>query len=343
MAFAVHHLGSLAESRVATDFIHHFLPLLELDLHLIQIRRLRRPQLRIGDRQADRLAGFDGSERDGRCLAGILRGITHTALAEPDLHAVVLRNAVGIDGHIHGSRIDIRHSQVGGDGRTAHGFHPHALPDTRHRRIPDAIGFGHLLSARLFAVVGGIQDLHGEFLLAPALQERRDIEGKGGIAAGVVAHELVIDIDLGRPVHRFEVQHHALFPPGGRDLERGGIPEGLVRSNPHAHTGERRFDAERDQDLPVPLLRFRVLGRNHGIVPQTIEGGPLFPHHLRTRILRMGVRRGNLGSPVGLDGNRGRLPGLGRGFLPAAHDGGCEQDGGKRMSHTVRIWISTAA
>ena len=53
--------------------------------------------------------------------------------------------------------------------------------------------------------------------------------------------------------------------------------------------------------------------------------------------------RGVLGGPDGLDGNRGRGPGPGRVFLPAADDGGHEEDGGKRMSHTVRIWISTVA
>ena len=201
------------------------------------------------------------------------------------------------------------------------GLQPYGLPDAAHRRVPDALGTGNLLAARLFVVVRSINYLHQQFLLA-LLQVGGNIKGESRKAARMRAHILAVHPHFRAPVHRLEIEPDLLLFPLFGNGERGAVPQGILFRDVLPYTGKGRFNGKRNQDFSIGLLGADICipGGNH-IVPEAVERLPGFPFHLRTGIFRQRIGRIYIGRPRGQDVVRKGRPGKGFFFLLRAGQG----------------------
>lgn len=205
------------------------------------------------------------------------------------------------------------------------GFHPHGLPDARHGGVVDPPGFEDLLAARLAALVGGVGHLDDDLLRSAAADQIGDVERKGVVAALVTARLPAVYPHHGRVIHRPEVEQDTPAVPCGGDIERSPVPEFLGGQERALHARQRRFDAERHQNLSVGDGRCGSLGRGHGVIPQSVEVLPLGTHQLRARVFGQRTARIDLIRPAGFDLVTGGPP-LGRSRRGDEERSGKEQE-----------------
>ena len=259
--------------------------------------------------------GFGDGEEDigpiGTCKYGSGRHfctVTDAAFKKLDLDNVPCLKPGGLHMDAELGVIHIGLRQIRDDGRLRNGLQPYCLPDSGDGGVPDAPGMGHLLAARLPALVRCIQHLHLQLLLTALFQEACDVEGERGISAGVDSGLLSVHPDLRLPVHGTKVEQHTLTLPLARNGETAHVPEGLIRTNFLPNAGELRFHCKRHQNLSLGGLEGIVLIQD-GIVPFPVEVGPGRPYHLRTRILRQRGGRVHLRGPAGRNIGHGLCPG----------------------------------
>ena len=225
-----------------------------------------------------------------------------------------------------------------GDVGLGHGLEPDRLPDARHGRVEDAVRLHDLLAAGDAAVVlvGRVPGPQHDLLLRAPLQEPGDVVSERVVAAAMAPGLAAVDPDRALPVDRAEVKEEAAAAPGLGHLDRPPVPEGLVDADRLADARERRFDRERDQDLPVPGLGAAGLTARDGIVPEAVQVRPIRAGHLGPGIFGQGVGRADLGRPAGHDPVPGGLPLRGRlGFAGGERAGEHEerQNGGRGSLH----------
>ena len=112
----------------------------------------------------------------------------------------------GFNVHCEHSGIDVRGGHITVYVCCRSAFQPHALPDTCHRRVPDASGLRHLLAARnLCALVSGVQNLYHQ-LLGIAFEVWGYIYGERSVSTGMIGYEGAVKIDFGSPVYSLEMK-----------------------------------------------------------------------------------------------------------------------------------------
>ena len=276
----IYYLGRSPYGSITAHLVLHLATLYRLDFKRIEIGRLGAPE---PCRRDFKPQGLSGSSF---CRCNQLSGFAVFGVPalgpfkDVDLYGICLFRCPGGDCEA----VLCCHRAVVRDIGIGNRFNPDALPDAGDGGVPDTAGPGNLLAAGLFAVVGSVKDLHYKFLFA-LYKVGGYVVGESGIAASVLSKALPVEPDLALPVHRIEVQQHLL--PRTRNGERTVVPEGLIGTYGPAHPGKGRLYAERHQNLPVGLLRPLPLCRCHRILPKPVQGLPVLPYHLRTRILRM--------------------------------------------------------
>ena len=107
----------------------------------------------------------------------------------------------------------------------ARGFEPHGLPDAAGARVKDAGGFQLpiLFAARNVAVGRWVFGAHGESVRA-GLQQARDVQLEGRVAALMPSCQPAVDPYHGAVIDGVEMQQHAAAFPGFRDGETTPVP-----------------------------------------------------------------------------------------------------------------------
>ena len=239
------------------------------DGHVVEVRRLRRPQVQLLRRQNGaaaavlvRFAAADGRSLIGNFDSSALR----RGRGEPPTDAS-LRQLRREQERLH---IVLRHV-LGPDG----------LPDAALRRVPDAAALRLLLAAREGYSVRIVA--HGDSQDVFAIPQKLcHIQCKGRIAARVRPGKQAVDVHPCPLVSGSDVQQH---PPAIRlcKRQRPPVPEHLTGLQNSAHPGQRRFRRKRHEDLPVPRAGAGVGGRD-GVVPEAVKIVIAFPHELRAGI-----------------------------------------------------------
>ena len=121
------------------------------DLQIIKERRIRRPKLRLSDRELN-LRALSLSHK---CLSIIKFHLAHIALCK----------AGSLYSHIDLTLGKISDSHVRLHMCILHWLHPYSLPDTCHRSVPDAMRIYDLLSARLIPEIGLVVNLHCKIVI----------------------------------------------------------------------------------------------------------------------------------------------------------------------------------
>ena len=253
----IDHHAHRTHGRIARYLIHLILPLAQAQPETVQIGCIRGPQLRIRNSRDHRLSGSGNCGRDPG------------PVGREDFH-LHRRIQIFVSGAIHryreGTAFRIGDCFVIRDVCSGNGLHPHALPDTGYRCVPDSPRHRNLLAAGLEIGIGGIGHLYPQLLLFSLVQIRGDIEAEMGISARMGTHQLVVYINLCEPVHRLKIQHHATLAPRIRNGKDGLIPKGLLLRDAFSHARKSRFHAERNQDRAV-TDRMLFFLRDDGILP----------------------------------------------------------------------------
>ena len=187
----------------------------------------------------------------------------------------------------------------------------------------------YLLTARLFAAVGGVPDADDELLRAVAVHGVGDVEGERVVAAAVFADLRSVHPHGGVPVHGAEVQQQPAVARHGGRREGAVVPEALRVGDGALHSAELRLHRERHEDLAVPVRGLRGAAVGDGVVPLAVEVGPDRARELWARIVGPGALGGDVPEPAGADvgGRLGR-----RGGSRAEHRG--RDQGGEGGTHT---------
>ena len=315
VAFRIAHLGNLAHRGIGVHLVHDLAAADDAEPQAVEVGLIRGPELHVRDGERQFGVPAAGHFLLREHLAGRLRRrIADGAVQQFDADLVPAAQGVGRDADAHRRGVDVGHDVIVHNAALGYRLEPDGLPDAGHRGIPDTARVEHLLAVGLeFGDVGRIRDFDDELLL-PALEVRGNVVFEGCIGTRMGIERNAVDRGLGLPVDAVEVQQDPLALPGTRDFKRGAVPEGILRGHRPADARERGFDGEGDEDLAV-RLRHRGRGdRGDGIVPESVQGFPVGTHHLRARVLRMGIRRGDLRRPAGHDVVSGRRP-VGHGFL----------------------------
>ncbi len=214
-----------------------------------------------------------------------------------------------------------------GDVGLGHGLHPDRLPDAGHGRIEDAVRLHDLLAAGDAAVVfvGRVPDAQDDLLPAAPLEETGHVVGERVVAAPVGPGLAAVDPDRALPVDGAEMEQDPARAPGLGHVDGPPVPEGVADADGLADAREGRFDREGHQDLPVPRRGPPGVPGRDGVVPQTVEAGPLGPDELGPGVFGQDALRTDLGRPAGGDAVSRRLPGRGR--LGPAGGGEGDEDG----------------
>ena len=253
-----------AHGKVAFDGV-----ITQRDGHVVELRRLRRPQMQLLRRDDSAAAAVRVRPAFGDGLA---------LIADGDLRA--LRRG-GEDLPADAPLRQLRGKEQRPDIPLRHQLRPHGLPDAALRRVPDAAALRLLLAAGKGDDVRVVAHGDGQGVLALP-QQLRDVKGKGGVAACVRSREQTVDVHPRPLVHCPEVQQRPHARPFF-ERQRPPVPEHLPRPERLPHAGQRRFRREGDEDLPVPRAGAGVGGRD-GIVPQAVERIKALPHELRAGI-----------------------------------------------------------
>ena len=198
-----------------------------------------------------------------------------------------------------------------------HRLEPYRLPDAARRRVIDAGRRSrYLLPDRLVGPPDRIEEADHELVRPTAVQEPRDVEREGVVVAAMRCREPAVDVDVGLPADRAEVQDHASRAPGSRDRERSPVPPPRVGAlNPR----QWRLDGERNEDRlgqAVPE-RGSLAHRPPLVLPTSVKAQPLRALQLRPGIGRERRDRRDRASPAcrqrrQLSDIRRRRPGCGR-------------------------------
>ena len=182
--------------------------------------------------------------------------------------------------------------------RVRHCLEPDRLPDARHGRIPDALGFEHLLSAGLRPLVGRIPHAHDQFLIACPLQGRGDIEGERIVAAAMSAHLPSVHEHVRFPVDRSEMQEHSRSARDCTRPERPAVPDALLIRDGRRNATQLGLHGKGHEYLPGKRLRLLRSRIQDGVVPEAVQVLPSGPCHFGARILGPHARRRHLGCPL---------------------------------------------
>ena len=266
----VHFCRNLPDGRIARHLVYHLAFPENGNVQAVKIRAGWRPEFGVCNGQND-IGPF--------CTADGL------AVAEFNPHLISCLQVVGIYVDAEGGLVYIGHGQIGKHSSFGDGFHPHRLPDTGNRRIPDGTRMSHLFSAGLPALVRGVQHFHLQVLRSAIFEQIRNVKGERGVTSGMDAGLLPVHPDIGLPVHGTEVQQHALPLPLSGNGKAALVPKGFVGPNLPLDAGQFGFGGKwNDNDSLRGLIGFILV--QDGVVPLSVQIAPLRTDHLRTRILR---------------------------------------------------------
>ena len=227
----------------------------KLDLDGIEVRIVGRPEARLLDGEADRLAGSPLTEH-------LARG----PLSLDDADARWPRTGWRLPGEVD-RELDLTAFHVG-DGKDAadvtliNRLHPHRLPDAADGRVPDPFGLELLLAARLRPLIRRIPDANEQFI-GTRLEMGGDIERKRIGAAAVIAELRPVEPHARVPVDGVEAEHDPLPLPRLRHGDRAPVPEQLLLRNAPPHPRQRRLWREGDEDVSIPCRGRCAVGRRH--------------------------------------------------------------------------------
>ena len=183
-------------------------------------------------------------------------------------------------------------------------LHPHRLPDTGGRRVPDAARVQALLADRRVLAVRGVRrvvDADDQFLGAAGLQRVGDVGAELVVATLVFGDLGAVDVHRRAPVDRAEVQLEVLAgadPPVGGDGEGAPVPHAVLVPFDARQLG---LDGVGNEDLLGEVLADRrlLVRRGGGELPGAVEVPPRTAGQLGPRVLAVGVGRGDLVRPLG--------------------------------------------
>jgi hypothetical protein len=263
-------------------------------------------------------------------------------LLDEDLGDHVRRELAGVLGDdIDRAGGGVRVEAEAGDVDVVDGLEPHGLPDAAGRGVPDAVGVEPLLASPLATGVGGIVG-DDDDLVRAILECVGDVEGEGGVAAGVGADFLAVDADGAAPVDGAEVQDDAAALPGGGDFEGAAVVDGLIGLEDLADAGEGRFGREGDEDLALGLVRGGGILAQDRVVPEPVKVQPLGAFERWAGVLGPDVLRRDLCAPLGHEfagdgGPSGRLFGDLAGEGRGSSERGARDCGGKGVCGGLHV------
>ena len=111
---------------------------------------------------------------------------------------------------------------------------------------------------------------------------------------------MVVDPNGGVVVDGFEVENRFGICCG-LVFEAALIPECVFWSDAFFDAGESRFDGEGDEDLSDPLSGSSGCLISDGVVPESVEVGPLIADELWAWVFLPSVGGGDLAGPFGGD------------------------------------------
>ncbi len=131
---------------------------------------------------------------------------------------------------------------------------------------------------------------------------------EGTVSAGVLAGFLAVHMHHAVPIHRAEVEQHALALPRLGNLDAALVPDALFGFHDMRHSRQCRFHRIGNQDFLTERGRARVFLFRNCKFPQAIEVEPVLAHHLWPWILRQRVVGSDLLGPLGHDMSGHRCP-----------------------------------
>ena len=275
---------NLSHPEVTGDFIAahpHF--------QIVEERIFRRPEMRVRDWKFQLIARLATDARD--FLVTVERD---------DFNIRCGRRAAGIYRDPQTSCIHVRNQLQVLDGSGDHGFKPHRLPDARARRVGDAAGLGDLveiLFAERLSRAGRVEHRHDQFIFRAGLQRIGNVERERIITSSVFTDGTTIDENLRLPIHRAKVQQQSFAVREFGRRERAAIPEALLIRQRLLHAGQRRLNRERHENFSRECFRPGRRHRLNGVIPQPVQIDPIFPHHLRARIVGQRAARIHVRTP----------------------------------------------
>ena len=239
------------------------------DAQVVEVRRLRRPQLRTLHRDGQRCIRFAFGFFDDPAVLHHFDG-----------------NSGGVrrDGDGHGFGVDVRHDVQVLHIAFAHALEPHGAPDAGLSRVPDVPRFRDLFPSGDVRRVRRIEYLERQHVFA-FVQTVGDIEGEGEEASFMGAKALPVETDFTVVVDCREVQERDVAEELPFHTELFLIVERVLRRDRLFHTGQLCLGREGDKDVALVVLELREL-RQDGILPRAVEAQVTVTLHLRTRILR---------------------------------------------------------
>ena len=208
-----------AQAEIALHAVENRPAAFQRQLQIVQRGRLYAPQPHGLHRQ--RAAHRRAAEPQQRLSGGL------AAQRRPNAQRAAVRVPVEEGGEIQLAIARVGRSLPVGETLLRHKFQPDGLPDAGGAGVVAALGRQRrrLLARRLEAAADVVPRIHDKDVL-PGAQQRRDVQCKRGVAAGMPAGERAVDEHLGFVVHRAEMQQDVARQPFGGDVEAAQQPDG---------------------------------------------------------------------------------------------------------------------
>ena len=285
-------LLDLSHAEIARDYIFDVgIVILDRDAKSVQRRRLRTPQtetLRHPD--LHRLAIF------------LHFALCDDAFAIQDLDLSFKGAQVSrtFEGYLHDTPVDIGKDAIRFEIRLGNHLHPHAAKDAGCARIETAFGRQALLSAGSYhAGACRIPYANSQFVLA-GNGRIRYIERKRSVGALVRHVKFVMaEKNLRTEVDAVEMEYRTVSF-ARPDVYFARVPQEFVGFEKTPNPRKGRFHRKRHTDPSSPLFGSSdgVRYGGHGIIPVSVQAGPFFADHLRTRIFTPCIVAGDALAPL---------------------------------------------
>ena len=227
-AFVVLGSRDFAHPEIGGDLVHSLAALHHRELKIVEVRRLWRPEFRIGNRNLKRLP---------RAASGPAH--LFVTVQRDCLDGEVFCICCDTGGHLERAGINIRNEFKLLKSSLGDRLQPRRLPNAGGRRVPDAAWFVDLFAAWLRAGVRWIPDGDDQFLFTGRFEHLRDIEGEVVVAAAMGAELDAVDIDRGFPIRRAEMEQDLFVSPAFRHFKRAPIPEPVGFPDLFHHSRQR--------------------------------------------------------------------------------------------------------
>ena len=162
-------------------------------------------------------------------------------------------------------------------------LHPDRLPDAALGVVIHAARLQRLLSPAGMACIRIIPHRHHQFIV-PGADMVRDVNAERQVAIPVLSRFFPVPPDDAALIHRAEMKQEAHSRRQGKARDPAPVPQDFPWKQGPLYPGPPGLWGERYQDLSVRRSHF-FPRLPDAVVPPSVQAGPVFPHHLRPRVL----------------------------------------------------------